>query len=232
MAGRWWLLPGTLCTAEVFEPLLGALAVSPQQCRAVRLDRPAVEDYASKLASVEDDDIVLGFSLGAIVAAHHLDRMRARAVVLIAADPFADTPDKSAARLDQLARISAQGPRAVMTAAWPDQVGPAAREDSAVGQQIVAMAEQTVQDLPAQTELALRRPGAEPMLASARSPVLFITGREDRAAPPDRATRAAAIGGHELVLVDGAGHFLPLEAPQACAEAIRAFLLGRGQDRR
>ncbi|RJL08601.1 alpha/beta fold hydrolase [Paracoccus siganidrum] len=231
MSGRWWLLPGTLCTAEVFEPLLGALAVSPQQCRSVRLDRPAVEDYAAELASVEDEDIVLGFSLGAILAAHHLDRMRALAAVLIAANPFADTPEKSAARLEQLARISVEGPGAVMAAAWPALVGPDARENPAVGNRIVAMAEQTVQDLPAQTELALRRPGAEPMLASARSRALFITGREDPAAPPDRAMRAAAIGRHELVLVDGAGHFLPLEAPRACAEAIRAFLLGRGQDR-
>src|SRR5690606_14704032 len=120
----------------------------------------------------------------------------------------------------------------VMAAAWPALVGPAARANPDMGDRIVAMAEETVRDLPAQTDLALGRPGAEAMLASAASRVLFVTGRDDRTAPPDRAMQAAAIGRHELVLVDGAGHFLPLEAPQACAGAIRTFLLGRKQDRR
>jgi pimeloyl-ACP methyl ester carboxylesterase len=224
MAARWWLLPGTLCTPEVFRPILDILKVPSQDCRPVRLDRPSVEDYAEDLAAVEPQDVVLGFSLGAILAAHHVDRIPARAVVLLAANPFADMPGKRAARLDQLAAVSSRGARPVMSALWPAMVGPAASSNPAIGERIVAMAEATAADLPAQTELALTRPGAEPMLAAARAPVLFVTGREDQAAPPERAERAARIGAHALTLIEGAGHFLPLEAPQACADAIAGFL--------
>jgi len=224
MAARWWLLPGTLCTAEVFRPVLDTLGVPPQHCRPVRLDRPSVEDYAEELAAVEQQDIVLGFSLGAIVAAHHVDRIRARAVVLLAANPFADMPEKRAARLDQLAEVCSRGARPVMSALWPAMVGPAAGRNPAIGERIVAMAEATAAYLPAQTELALTRPGAEPMLATARAPVLFVTGSEDQAAPAERVERAARIGAHTLTLIEGVGHFLPLEAPVDCADAIAGFL--------
>lgn len=224
MAAHWWLLPGTLCTADVFRPVLDILKVPPQDCRTVMLDRPSVEDYAGDLAAVEPQDIVLGFSLGAILAAHHVDRIRARAVVLLAANPFADMPEKCAARLEQLAAVSSRGARPVMSALWPAMVGPAASGNPLIGERIVAMAEAAAAHLPAQTELALTRPGAEPMLAATRAPVLFVTGREDKAAPYERAERAAGIGAHTLILIEGAGHFLPLEAPQACAEAIAGFL--------
>lgn len=227
MAARWWLLPGTLCTVGVFRPILDILNVPAKDCRPVQLDRPSVEDYAEELAEAEPQDTVLGFSLGAILAAHHVNLIRARAVVLLAANPFADMPEKRAARLDQLAAVSSRGARPVMNAQWPAMVGPAASSNPLIGEQIMAMAEETVAHLPAQTELALTRPGAEPMLAAARAPVLFVTGREDQAAPPERAERAAGIGAHALTLIEGAGHFLPLEAPQACADAIAVFLKER-----
>ena len=58
-------------------------------------------------------------------------------------------------------------------------------------------------------------------------PTLVVTGEHDRTAPPDLARRMAGrIPGARLVTVAGAGHLLPIEAPQAFAAALQPFLEG------
>ncbi|MBT0781443.1 alpha/beta hydrolase [Paracoccus sp. pheM1] len=224
MGGQWWLIPGTLCTAEVFAPLLAELGVSNGDCRVVRLDRPAVEDYTAELAAIRPEDVVLGFSLGAILAAHHLDHIRARTVVLLAANPFPDVPEKRAARLAMLEQARQRGAAAALAEGLSSQLGAGAADRPEIWQRILAMAEGGEAVLEAQTQLALSRPGATPMIAAAQGRVLFLSGSADPAAPPDRAASAAALGGHRFELVEGAGHYLPLEAPGACARHIADFL--------
>lgn len=66
------------------------------------------------------------------------------------------------------------------------------------------------------------------LLAQARAwggPLLVIGGSRDRTAPPER-VRALAEGvpGAALVMIEGAGHILPVERPDEVAAAIEAFL--------
>ncbi|MBX5465502.1 MAG: alpha/beta fold hydrolase, partial [Clostridia bacterium] len=60
-------------------------------------------------------------------------------------------------------------------------------------------------------------------VAAIRLPTLVLQGGEDPLTPP-RYGRflAETIPGARLELVEGAGHFLQLEAPEACARAILA----------
>ncbi|KRW96963.1 alpha/beta fold hydrolase [Paracoccus sp. MKU1] len=224
MGGQWWLLPGTLCTAEVFAPLLAELGVSQRDCRVVRLDRPAVEDYAAELAAIRPGDVVLGFSLGAILAAHHLDHIRAGAVILLAVNPFPDLPEKRSARLAMLERARQRGAPAALAEGLSSQLGAGAADRPEIRQRILAMAEEGEAVLEAQTLLALSRPGAGRMIAETRARVLFLSGGADPTAPPERAASAAELGGHRFQMIEGAGHYLPLEAPVACARHIRDFL--------
>ena len=97
---RWVLLPGTLCTDRVFDPLLDNLGIRQGNRHFVSVDAPDVRDFGARLrAVVTGGEIVCGFSLGALVLAHNLGVLgAARALVLLASSPFADRPGNRANR--------------------------------------------------------------------------------------------------------------------------------------
>jgi 3-oxoadipate enol-lactonase len=58
-------------------------------------------------------------------------------------------------------------------------------------------------------------------------PALVVAGTEDGSTPPDLVRELAAdIDGASFELVPGAGHLPPIDAPDAVAAALRAFLAG------
>ncbi len=63
-----------------------------------------------------------------------------------------------------------------------------------------------------------------------RTPTLLIWGNEDRVIPPSYAKRfASALSGWvELRQIDAAGHTAEIDAPDAVADAVLAFLSARG----
>ena len=67
----------------------------------------------------------------------------------------------------------------------------------------------------------------EPRLSGVQQPVLALTGSLDPASPPEttRAIAQAFPNGRYLELAN-AGHFAPLEQPEAFAEAVRSFAAG------
>ncbi len=64
---------------------------------------------------------------------------------------------------------------------------------------------------------------------SIRVPTMILAGEKDRERPlsAQRSEVVSRIPGAELVVIPGAGHLLPLEAPEEVATAIRTFLGGR-----
>jgi pimeloyl-ACP methyl ester carboxylesterase len=67
--------------------------------------------------------------------------------------------------------------------------------------------------------------GADMLKALGEVPVLILWGREDRLFPPAAAEWfKAALPHADLVILDGVGHIPQEEAPDASAEAARAFL--------
>jgi haloalkane dehalogenase len=62
-------------------------------------------------------------------------------------------------------------------------------------------------------------------LAALEVPVLLVWGEKDEFAPPAGAHRfERELADTELVLVEGAGHFVWEDAPEACVEALTSFL--------
>jgi len=88
--------------------------------------------------------------------------------------------------------------------------------------QICQMAEETSHLIGAQTDLALRRPGALGALAKAKMPVLSVTGLKDHAAPPSQGAGAALCAPDgQFCALDGLGHFALMEDPEACADVVQ-----------
>ena len=75
---------------------------------------------------------------------------------------------------------------------------------------------------------AMARHDATPRLGELRVPTLVVGGTRDLFLPVDtlRAT-AAAISGSELLVLEGATHYLPLEFPELLARRIRRFEVER-----
>lgn len=219
LTGRpWLLLPGTLCTSMVFDGVLEALGVGPDQCQTLLPDCPDISDYHDICARSGPDTVVCGFSLGAILAAHWADRLTAHRLVLFDLNPFADDPSKAKGRHDLAHDVATLGGAEAMASRLPPLSG--ATPDLARAT-ILEMADHTAHLIDAQTQLALSRPGALKALSQARMPVLSLTGSEDTAAPPaqGRAAADAAPNGQFSPLA-GLGHFALLEDPKACAVAL------------
>lgn len=70
-----------------------------------------------------------------------------------------------------------------------------------------------------------RRPDRTPLLEGISVPTLVIVGEEDVLAPPDLAEEMAGrIPDARLVVIPGAGHMTPIEAPAEVTAALREFL--------
>ena len=220
---QWFLLPGTLCTGEVFSPFLDALGVSQSQRTVIPIRYQSVDEYERLLTEdVPPGSVVCGFSLGAGVAAHLADRLDIGLLVLFGVNPHADDPEKYQLRRDLEGDVLAHGGRKAMSAFVPEIHGVNAE---VVLKTILYMAEACGHEISAQTTLALGRPGACPALSKARYPVLALTGSEDRTTPLSLARDAvgATLNG-KVTCLAGLGHYALLEDPQACKTVLELYL--------
>ena len=222
--GKWVLVPGTLCTGRVFDPLLDALRVKHGDRHVITPDAPDVRDYDARLReAVKGGEIVCGFSLGALILAHNLGALKhARAVVLLASNPFPDPPGNRANREAVRDRVLAGRARDWVFENWA-AMSASMRED--LREFVASMAEETVELIPEQTQLAASRPGAQDDLANTDLPLIFVTGTEDRLTPSNLlSTVVENVKDAQVHLIEGLGHFALIEAPDQVAKAIRSGL--------
>ena len=200
--------------------MLKNLGVPPGHQQVVEVSAPRVEDYDAPLrGAITGGEIVCGFSLGAMILAHNLEALtKAKAVVLLALNPFPDAAGRRASREATRDRVLAGD-----AAGWVKQHWDAMSSDTGdtVQAQVISMAEDMSGHIAAQTELALARPGAVEQLKATATPLVFVTGAQDNLTPPDPIRPIAETcrrGG--LYVLDGLGHFALLEAPDRVALAV------------
>jgi pimeloyl-ACP methyl ester carboxylesterase len=209
------LLPGLLCDARVWPRAL------------LSLDRPIVAPMgygdASTLSDMADRVLetaparfsLLGHSMGARVALEIVRR----------------APE----RVERLALVStgvhmliglAEGPEALVDRWLPPMVAPSRRPDEALLTPLRAMCVQAgVETYATQIAALLHRPEVESLLPRITCPTLVLVGSEDQWSPPDQHRAiAAVIPDAVLKIINGSGHMLPAEAPEAFVAAIADWL--------
>ncbi|MBV9589912.1 MAG: alpha/beta hydrolase [Hyphomicrobiales bacterium] len=199
---------------------------------------PVPRDYAAALASLLDElggrrAIVVGHSLGALIAASFARIFGAQGLVLLSpalghgASQGGPMPEAAQARIDAFEHLGAAG--FAKSRALKLIHDPSAKPD--------LLAEVT------RTLATMQQPGygqAVRMLASGRllddlahveAPCLILCGEADSVTPPAMAMRVeSAIRARvvpteaRLVLVPGAGHMIYLEAPEFVARELRDFI--------
>jgi pimeloyl-ACP methyl ester carboxylesterase/predicted ester cyclase len=222
------LLPGALCDERLFAAMLAELPA-----RTTIVGSFAGRDVRTAalglLADAPERFALLGFSLGGIVALEvaSLAPERVLGLALIDANVRAIDPELLAERRSEWNAGVTSGPAAhVRDRLWPSYVAPAAIDDAALQALIVAMAEAVGSDaMAAQAEMVLTRSDGLDRLAALQVPTLILAGAEDALCPPALQRAAAArLPDATLALIDGAGHFAPLERPAEVAAHVAAWL--------
>jgi len=220
-------LPGLICDARVFAPQLAAFAES----RAV--DGYGTVDSLEGMARValeqapESFDL-FGHSMGARVALEVFriapQRVRRIALCSTGVHPLGESEPEKRRSLQAIGH--ARGFEALVDTWLPPMVAEENRAKELLYRPMRQMSlEQGQQVFDAQIEALLGRPTQACLLERIKCPALVMTGELDTWSPPaQHEAMASRIADSTLVIVPGAGHMLPLEAPGAVNQAISDWL--------
>jgi pimeloyl-ACP methyl ester carboxylesterase len=227
-------LPGLICDARVFAPQLAAFP------KAHAVDGYGTADTLVGMARIaleqapESFDL-LGHSMGARVALEvfRLAPNRVRRLALVSTGVHPLGADEPAKRRALQAVGHERGFEALVDTWLPPMVAEANRANDAIYGPMRRMClDQNQQIFDAQIEALLNRPEQESLLAQITCPTMVMTGEFDAwSGPAQHEAIAARIADATLTIVAGAGHMLPLEAPEAVNKAIAAWLGDRTHTR-
>lgn len=220
------LIPGTLCDMRLFAPMLEHLDL--QAVDAGPIAHPSVEAAAeAMLAAAPPRFLAIGFSLGGFVVLEMMRRApeRLSGAVLLSSNAIAMPQGAAQDRRDEVARVRVAGWEKLIDGLWPRYVAAPARDRDDLRALLVDMAEAVGTDrFAAQAEVAISRPDRRDLLATTDMATLLLHGSEDAMSPPERNRALDRSPSVSLVELAGIGHFLPLEAPERAAAALRDWL--------
>ena len=221
------LLPGLMCDARIFASQSAAIAEALV---------PSDDGVSGGLAGMAERILesapprfaLLGHSMGARIALEMVrrapDRVTRLALVSTGVHPVAKGEAEKRYALRDVGR--SQGMAALVDAWLPPMVAPDRAGDAGLMAPLRAMCiDAGLARYEAQAAALLSRPEVESLLPIIRVPTLVAVGGEDRWSPPEQHRAiAAAIADADLLIVAGAGHMLPAEAPAALNAAIAEWL--------
>ena len=229
------LIPGNMCDARLWDGgkrvLRRALAERGLAIIDADTTRDATIPAMALRALAGCDGLILpvGFSMGAIVALamaqHAAERIPGIALFGLNAGP--DLPERSAVRLRQQADVR-QGrlERVIVEELKPNYLAAANRRDKALLALLRDMGMALGPEVfLAQSEALRDREDLRGVLGTAKMQVLLGCGVDDGLCPPAwHRDWAARVGNGRLEIFADAGHMLPLEAPQAFADTLIAWM--------
>jgi pimeloyl-ACP methyl ester carboxylesterase len=227
------LIPGNMCDARLWAAM-GRVLDEARIAWSVApvLAAPSIAAMAADvLAAMPDRAVPVGFSMGAIVVLEMIRQApeRIAAAAFVALNAGADLPERAAARPRQQANVRAGNlAQVVADELKPVYFAAANRDDPALRALTLDMAMALgVEIFVAQSEALRTRPDLRPVLEGLAVPSLFACGVEDRLCPPEWHRRWAGLAGPgaTLHIVEGAGHLLPIEQPQALGAALVDWLV-------
>jgi len=223
------LIPGLLCDQRLWSAQIAGLGDCADVAVADIAQQTTIEEMAAGiLANSPSRFSLAGFSLGSQVALEivSIARERVDRLALLSATRGGLLPVTAVAIRRAIAKIEAGGFEEYLDEAFPTYFAASGSDLDRCKRIFVEMAH-TIGE-PAglrqmRALLAIAGPFSE--LKRIQCPTLVVGGREDRRTTPEAHRQlSSAIPGSELLLIEGAAHFTPLEKPTEVTLAHRRWL--------
>ena len=223
------LVPGLLCSEEIFAPQLPVLWPRGPVTIASTLAGETMAEIAARiLESAPPRFALAGVSMGGYLAFEILrqasERVEKLALICTSARP--DTPEQSAARRKMLDQARAVGFERCLNLGADALTHPSRKGDPALNAVSIRMGRTVgLEGFIRQTEAVIARPDSRPLLAGIKVPTAIVVGDADPLTPMALSEEmAAAIPGAVLDIAPACGHVITLERPEAVNAALERWL--------
>lgn len=224
------LVPGLLCTSEVFAPQVAALWPHGPVTIASTLEGGTIAGIAAAILDVAPPRFALaGISMGGYICLEIMrqapERISRLALLNTSARP--DTPDQTAQRRSLIAQASRENFAELLTQVYDAILHPAHQGDPVLRATNVRMGLTVgIEGMASQLEACIGRSDSRPGLPGITVPTLVLVGDSDPLIPPEHSREiAAAIPRARLVVVENCGHASTLEQPEAVNRALLEWLI-------
>ena len=223
-------IPGMMLDGRLYAAQIVALATDHASSVADLGRSSSIEAMARDVLRAAPARFALvGLSLGGIVAfeVYRQARERVTHMAILDATPNADRPERSAARLEQMAAVERGDlARVIQTSMQPLYLAHRNRDNQGLLGAILRMGLELGNDVFRRQSLALRdRRDCRDLLGSIDCPTLVLCGREDRLCPVQvHVDMANAIPRADLMVLSETGHLSSMEEPEAVSAALRQLL--------
>ena len=223
------LIPPLLCSPLAYAPVLDAAWTRGQVTVADTRHDDTIEAMAQRILRENTGDIAfLGTSMGGYVALEIIRQApgRVTALALVSTSARADTAEQIQARARQSALVEDGQFNALIDAAFPGVVAAGNELDDALLATWRAMTTPIGADaFLRQQQAVVQRADLRSLLPSIDCPTAVIHGAQDRLIPLAAAEEmASAMPSASFTVLDGAGHLVFHEQPDAARAAINAWL--------
>lgn len=223
------LIPGLICTAELFTPQLPALWSHGPVTVASTLEGDTIGAMASAILRDAPPTFALGgLSMGGYIALEILRQAPERVVKLALLDTSArpDTAEQTRLRKGMVETALNGGYGTVLAMTLPNLVHPDHRGHQALIDTLTRMGRAVGPEGFARQQGAIMgRVDSRPFLSAIAVRTLVLVGEQDALTPPEMAHEmGAAIPGAKTVTIPNAGHISTLEQPEAVTTALVEWL--------
>ncbi|KQV56151.1 MULTISPECIES: alpha/beta fold hydrolase [unclassified Caulobacter] len=225
------LIPGLLCSEEIFAPQLPALWPHGPVTIAQTLAGDTIADMAARiLADAPPRFALVGVSMGGYLSFEILRQARERVakLALVCTSARPDTPEQTAGRRKMLEQARAVGFERFCALGADALTHPSRKGDPELNAISMRMGRAVgLEAFARQTEAVIGRVDSRPLLGSIKVPTVIVVGDTDPLTPAVLSEEmAAAIPGAKLVIAPTCGHVITLERPEVVNDALVGWLEG------